>query len=92
MKRKIDSAKMRRKKLKGKTKAPRKKFRLPRAFRIVRMAVKGPRREHAHMLDQPGHPPCPEGSTYVTTIVIDRESYCIYTQGGMQFAIDCGPA
>jgi hypothetical protein len=56
----------------------RKPIRLPRAFRIVPLPVRGRRRKHAHVFGAAGIPPCPPGSHFVREVVIDGKVYCLY--------------
>ena len=55
-----------------------KKFRLPRAFKIVPIKLRGRVRKHAHVLGQAAIPPCPPGFVFVGRITIGNNTYCIY--------------
>ena len=66
------------------------KFKLPRAFQMIPVPIKGPRKRHAHLLGAPGIPPCPPGCTFLLKIKINDHDYCVYLcPGGVNIVIEC---
>ncbi len=56
----------------------RKKLRLPRAFKIVPIKLRGPVRKHRHVLGQEAMPPCPPGFVFRHKMTIGGLTYCVY--------------
>jgi hypothetical protein len=70
----------------------RRKFELPKAFRITPMKLKGRAKKHAHVFGAEALPPCPAGSIYVDTVTVNHRKFCVYRDEIGLFTIDCGPA
>jgi hypothetical protein len=72
-------------------KSLRAKLKLPRAFRITPIKAKFPRPKHAHLLGEPGLPPCPGTSTFMGYANMQNKRYCVYLDGAQLIFIECPP-
>ena len=64
--------------------------RLPRAFRIVPVEVKGSVSKHEHIVGQAALPPCPNDCVFAAKISVGGLDYCVYVcPEGDLFFIRC---
>ncbi len=76
---------MAKRKTKASASTKRKKFSLPRAFKLLPVTLKGRVKKHRHVVGAAAEAPCPPGWTFDSYITIGGHRYCIYRneQGGI---------